>query len=126
MTDPTAASYDDFKRDVVYDASVTKIGVYEVWWNANARYPEWPLSKRLAVAEHLVSDLVADHQIQLFRGNWIGPNDGEPIAAVDLPVVLRRWDTWVPQDGEDLVWLRDTDPSSTATPDSSQASPHSD
>jgi hypothetical protein len=47
--------YDDFKAEVLADQETDSQGVYEIWWSANSRYPNLPLSTRLAVAESVVT-----------------------------------------------------------------------
>jgi hypothetical protein len=101
------SDYNDFKAEVLADQEMDSQGVYEVWWSANARYPELPLSTRLAIAESVVSDLLREERIALVRGEWIGP-DHERAAVADAKAALRDWGTWVPQQGEPVVWMADT------------------
>ena len=51
--------YAAFRALVLFDAQQDWLGLYEVWWEANSRYPTLPVSKRLAFAEGVVSDLLA-------------------------------------------------------------------
>jgi hypothetical protein len=99
--------YEDFKASVVFDMSQDSQGVYEVWWAANSWYPALPLSRRLAIAENVVSDLLAEGRVTLVRGKWIGP-DHEREAVGDAQSTLLDWATWVPQD-ESVVWLLQSD-----------------
>lgn len=99
--------YDAFKAEVISDQAVDSQGVYEVWWQANTRYPNQPLSARLAIAESAVRDLLREGRITLVRGEWIGPDHArEPVT--DLEAALRDWATWVPQAGQPVVWMADS------------------
>jgi hypothetical protein len=96
--------YDDFKAAVVSDQSADDQGVYEVWWHANALYPDEPLSARLAIAEAVVLDLWREGRVALVARPWGGPEgEGEPITEVES--VLRDWATWVPQADKPVVWI---------------------
>jgi hypothetical protein len=99
--------YESFKAEVISDQADDDQGVYEVWWSANTRYPDLPLSTRLAIAECVVRDLLRESRIALVRGEWIGP-DHERVAVPDQEAALREWLTWVPQPGEPVVWMADT------------------
>ncbi len=99
--------YDAFKAEVVSDQSNDDQGVYEVWWHANSRYPDLPLSTRLGIAESVVNELVREGRIVLVRGEWIGP-DHEREVLSDQETALRDWVTWVPQPGEPVVWMAGT------------------
>ena len=98
--------YEAFKVEVLPDQGDDDEGVYEVWWHANSRYPDLPLSTRLAIAERVVGDLLAERRVSLVRGEWIGPDhEREPVP--DPQLALREWATWVPQAGEPVVWMAD-------------------
>jgi hypothetical protein len=96
--------YEAFKAEVLSDQGDDDQGVYEVWWHANSRYPDQPLSTRLAVAEAVVRDLLREGRITLVRGDWIG-QDHVHEAVPDADVTLRDWVTWVPQPDEPVVWM---------------------
>jgi hypothetical protein len=32
--------YADYRQTVIYEASETDVGFYELWWDANSRHPE--------------------------------------------------------------------------------------
>ena len=101
------ADYDDFKAEVLADQEEDCQGVYEVWWSANSRWPDLPLSTRLAVAESVVGDLLSDGRVALVRGEWIGPeHEREPVSDPDA--VLRNWATWALPPGEPVVWMANT------------------
>jgi hypothetical protein len=98
--------YDTFKAEVVSDQGDDNQGVYEVWWQANNRYPDQPLSTRLAIAESVVRDLLREGRVTLVRGEWIGSTHArEPVADVDA--ALRDWATWVPHADKPVVWMAD-------------------
>lgn len=98
------ADYQDFKAEVLADQDRDSQGVYEVWWSANARYPDLALSARLAIAESVVGDLLSEGRITLVRGEWIGP-DHEREQVPEPEVALRNWATWVPLPGQPVVWM---------------------
>ncbi len=121
MPNVEPADYEDFKGTIAHEASHFDHGVYEVWWDANKRYPDWPLSQRLAIAERVVHDLIANYDIRFFRANWLEREHPEPIADADVTTVLRSWSSWVvPQDGNAIVWFRIADPM-TPTPQRPEA-----
>lgn len=97
------SDYADYKASVLSDLDDDSMGVYEVWWEANARYPDWPVSQRLALAEHLVTELLSDDRAEMFVGRWIGP-DHERTRVEDPLAALRDWACWVPQD-DHVHWL---------------------
>jgi cobalamin biosynthesis Mg chelatase CobN len=83
---------------VLSTAADDLLGVYEVWWQANAWYPAWPLSRRLQLAEATVTALVRDRRVRLCRGNWeTAADNAVPIEETDA--VLRDWATWAIPDG---------------------------
>lgn len=95
--------YDAFKAFVLLDVHDDRLGVYEVWWEANMRYPEAPVSSRLAVAEAIVTDLLATSAVRLVAGPWVGA-DQECEQVADPAAVLREGATWVPR-VERVVWI---------------------
>lgn len=93
------------RASVLSDLGREPMGVYEVWWDANGLYKDWPASKRLAAAEQVVTELIHEGAVTLWRGRWIGPDHERlPIPSADVPHVLRAWSTWVPQEDE-VVWM---------------------
>jgi hypothetical protein len=88
------SDYNDFKAEVLADQDEDSQGVYEVWWSANSRYPELPLSTRLAIAESVVSDLLRERRITLVLGEWMGPDQERDSVAAEA-AALRDWATWV-------------------------------
>lgn len=60
--------YEAFKAQVISDQEAGDQGVCEVWWAANSRFRELPLSTRLAIAEAEVSDLLRERRVSLVRG----------------------------------------------------------
>ena len=98
--------YDAFKSDVVSDQGDDDQGAYEVWWHANSRYPDQPLSTRLAIAESVVSDL---REGRITSRQWcVDRFDHAREAVVDVDAVLRDWATWVPQPDKPVVWMADS------------------
>jgi hypothetical protein len=98
--------YKAFKTEVLSDQERDAQGVYEVWWSANTRYPDRPVSWRLRIAESVVADLIRESRIALVRGEWIGP-DYEREPVLDSEAALLEWATWVPTPGEPVVWMAD-------------------
>lgn len=100
------SDYAAFKVDVLADQERDSQGVYEVLWAANSRWPDLPVSTRLAIAERVVSDLLHEGRVRLVRGKWIGPEfDREPVS--DPGAVLRDWATWALPPDEPVVWMAD-------------------
>lgn len=97
--------YADYRHGVVFKAMHTPVGVFEAWAMANFRYPGWPLSKRLELAEHVIQDIATHELAHVYWGSWIEPTQMEPIASAALPEVLRTWDVWVAKAGTLLVWF---------------------
>jgi hypothetical protein len=81
-------------------------GVYEVWWHANHRYPDLPLSTRLALSESVVRDLLREHRVRLVEGDSNGPTH-EPQPVGDPEETLRHWATWVLSPDQPVVWMVD-------------------
>ena len=106
MTIPMPPDYDAFKAEVVSDQGDDRQGVYEVWWAANSRHPDLSLSARLAIAESVVRDLLANGRFVLVQGPWIGP-DHERTVIADPDAALSDGATWVPQPDQGVVWLSD-------------------
>lgn len=107
----TAELPDDFEtfKSSIFETSADPLGVYEVWAAANCDYPNLPVSQRLAIAEKVVSDLLAEGRATLVRGKWIGRGH-EHESVPDPAATLHDWATWVPQpDDETVVWLLEAD-----------------
>lgn len=100
------ADYDDFKAVVLAEQQENSQGVYEVWWSANSRWPDVPLSTRLAIAESVVRDLLSEGRVTLVRGEWTGP-EGEREPVPDPEAALRNWVTWALHPTEPVVWMAD-------------------
>ena len=105
MTWWSSEEYVGFRTEILGDFEDDALGVYEVWWTANTRFPGRAVSDRLALAEAIVAELVANGTARLCRGRWIGPgHERQPVPESDLGAVLVDWSTWVPQkDG--VVWM---------------------
>jgi hypothetical protein len=101
----TTDEYDSFRAEILGDFEDDGLGVYEVWWTANSRYPTRPVSDRLRLAEAIVSELLASGTARLYRGEWIGPTQPhQAVPADQVDAVLCDWATWVPQEGA-TVWM---------------------
>lgn len=98
VTNDDGYSTEDFRFRVLSDASDDLSGVYEAWWQANALYPEWPLSRRLQLAEDAVARLVRDGLVRLYQGDWKTAGS-HPVSLDETEAVLRAWDTWAIPDG---------------------------
>lgn len=96
--------YDAFKAEILSDQDDDDQGVYEVWWHANARYPDLPLSTRLAAAEAVVRDLLREGRVVLVQREWASPGD-EQTPVTDPEAMLLNWGTWVLPPNEPVVWM---------------------
>lgn len=97
--------YASYRRDLVVKATHVPVGVFEALVLANGRYPDWPASKRLELAEHVIRDIATTESARFFWGDWHDPASETSIATDVLPGVLREWSTWVTQDGPLAVWF---------------------
>jgi hypothetical protein len=89
-------SLGDFKREVLAQTAMGRIGLHQVVWLANARYPERRVSERLAVAEQAVWELLHEHRLSM-RGAGDGVSGGEEPAVVPQPewqATLFSWASW--------------------------------
>lgn len=86
-------NYDELRREVLQLAHEDLMGLWEAWWRANAMYPEAAVSERLAYTERVISDLVADGLIDLYRGD---SNNNSLIPIAELDAVLRDPVSWHP------------------------------
>jgi hypothetical protein len=97
--------YERFRAEILSDFEDDALGVYEVWWTANTRFPARSVSDRLAIAESIVSELVTNGTAHLYRGRWIGPtHERQAVPESDLETILLGWGTWVPQEN-DVIWM---------------------
>jgi hypothetical protein len=96
---------DALRASVRSDLDREDVGVYEVWWEANGLFPDWPASRRLAAAETVVTELIDEGLVRLWRGRWVGPEEERrAVPSGEVTDVLRAWSTWVPQQDE-VVWM---------------------
>ena len=80
------------------------MALYEVWYSANTIGPASPMSERLAAAERLITRLIEDGSVSLWRGEWVGPeHPREAVSPEDVEAVLRSFSTWVPKGA--TVWM---------------------
>jgi hypothetical protein len=66
--------YAALRASVLFDIQQDWLGIYEVWWEANSRYPTRALSERLAIAEDLVSDLLGSGAVAIYRADQWPPS----------------------------------------------------
>lgn len=105
MTWWSSDEYGGFRTEILGDFEDDALGVYEVWWTANTRFPTRSISERLALAEAIVTDLVTSGSARLCRGRWIGPShERQEVPEGEVGAVLLAWGTWVPQE-DDVVWM---------------------
>jgi hypothetical protein len=105
MTDLSVDDLSAFKESVAQDAAQDPFGAYEVWWEANSRYPLLRASERLAIAERVVDELLAEGRVHLCRKPWIS-GDYERVSDDEIAATLTDWATWVPQDEPTpMIWL---------------------
>ena len=104
MTDQSLPDdYEDFKSSVLGDAHADWVGVHEVWWEANFRYPALDASARLAIAERVVSDLRSACELDFSESAW-PPVDFTPVLADRVDGLLRESNAWVPN-REGVIWF---------------------
>jgi hypothetical protein len=87
----------EFKWEMLAETSADVQGVEEVLLAANSWYPHLLASERLANAERVVRELLAEGLVTLVRDGF-GP-DPAPIARDEHDAVLRAWNTWSVADG---------------------------
>lgn len=105
MTWWSSDEYERFRTEILGDIEDDALGVYEAWWTANTRFPTRSVSERLALAEALVGELIANGLVRLYRGRWIGPShERHEVSDGEVGAVLLAWATWVPQE-DDVVWM---------------------
>jgi hypothetical protein len=89
------ATLEAFKGEVVAQCASGRIGVHQVLWLANDRYPGRRVSERLAVAEQAVWELLHQGLIQVLRPTADSPADqAEAVAANEWQPLLLAWTTW--------------------------------
>ncbi len=101
--DSLPPDYQEFKASIHDDAHDDWLGIHEVWYSANSRYPSAALSERLAIAERIVVDLLSEGRLRLYRGGSSGPSQ-QDIVGAEATALLRDWATWVPSD-DVMYWL---------------------
>jgi hypothetical protein len=97
--DAMSDAVDEIKQGIAMDAEEDIVPVFHSWWHANAKYPDLPLSERLAIAEQAISESLSEGVIVLTTDPKAA--SGTFVAPSDYVDVLKRWDTWVA--GEDGV-----------------------
>ncbi len=95
------------RSELLEDATHDYNPLWEAWSAANSRFPTLSLSQRLALAEDVIRDLLANGLIKLYRGPWTG-SDKVQVPTEEEDHVLRRWDSWIA--GQDpLIWFTSTE-----------------
>jgi hypothetical protein len=95
------------KAEVLSEVEADNVGVWEVLWRANSLFPEALMSERVALAENVIRDLLAEDLVRVLQGDpWFGQGD-ELWPVADAGVVLRNWSAWVPS-GDSAFWLVST------------------
>jgi hypothetical protein len=85
----------DFKRDVLAQCAAGRIGVHQVLWLANAQYPEWRASDRLALAERSVWELLHQRRLSMLEPVAGGAgNDCQAVGSERWQAILLDWATW--------------------------------
>ena len=108
MDESESRSADEFLIAVLSDAADDLSGIYEVWWQANAWFPSWPLSQRLRLAEDTVRALADDGLVSICRGGWETAS-ADVVPADETEAVLRDWETWVIPDGPRVFFFATND-----------------
>ena len=78
-------SLGDFKREVLAQTAMGRIGLHQVVWLANARYPYRRVSERISFSEQAVFELLHERRLRMCGG----------AAASDEPAVLSQAE-WQP------------------------------
>ncbi len=82
-----------FKDEVLTECGAGRIGIHQVLWLANARYPESRASERLALSEQSVWELLHERRLVMLRpGPMAG--EGDPIPPGEWQAALLSWVTW--------------------------------
>jgi hypothetical protein len=86
----------DFKRELLAQCTGGRIGVHQVLWLANAQYPDWRVSDRLALAERSIWELLHQGRLTMLRASAGGERAGgsEPVGREEWQPVLLAWATW--------------------------------
>jgi hypothetical protein len=90
-TSPTGgnrAALEEFKQVVLAQCASGRIGVHQVMWLANARYPEQRVSERMALAEQSVWELLHQGRLTMYR------DSSDPVGNGDWQGILLAWETW--------------------------------
>ena len=95
-TGGSRAALEAFKEVVVSQCSSGRIGVHQVMWLANARYPEQRVSERLALAEQSVWELLHQRRLTMLR------DDDEAVPDDEWERIILSWDTWAGGHGESM------------------------
>jgi hypothetical protein len=105
--------YSAMRKEILVCAAEDLTGVWEAWFQANATFPELPISERVALAERALRDLYGDGLITFYRGTW-AENDQQEIAGEDAAAALREYDAWVPPNNRPTVFFLATSAGSSA------------
>ena len=87
----------EIKQGIAIDAQGDIVPVFHSWWRANSRFPHLPLSERLAIAEQAISESLSEGVIVLTTDPDAAP--GNFVAPIDYADILKRWDTWIADEG---------------------------
>ena len=90
--EPRVREFAEFKWETLAEISEDIQGVHEILWTANAWYPRASASERLAMAERVVRELLAEGLANLVRDGF--SSAPTPIPREEHDSVLRAWVTW--------------------------------
>lgn len=78
---------DGLKGEIVERAAHGGVALAEVLRLANAGYPDWRVSERVALAERSVWELLHQGEVRMLRG-------GNPVDAGRWEAIVLSWETW--------------------------------
>jgi hypothetical protein len=88
-----AAWLSGFKEEVLAHCAEGRIGVHQVAWLANERYPRRRASERLELAEQAVWELLHERRLTMLSAT-AGDGEVSPVAQADWQELLLSWATW--------------------------------
>jgi hypothetical protein len=93
----------EIKQGIAIDAQGDIVPVFHSWWHANSSFPHLRLSERLAIAEQAISESLSEGVIVLTTNPDAAP--GTFVAPSDYGDVLKRWDTWIADEGVVKIYV---------------------
>ncbi|HXW33056.1 MAG TPA: hypothetical protein VEJ87_00635 [Acidimicrobiales bacterium] len=94
---------ESFTRQVFYEVAAHNLGVWEVLWAANSRFPSASVSDRVEVAQRVVRGLTSCGVVKLYPGEKWPSHEVDSKPVKDVEKVLRDRSSWSVEG--DLYWL---------------------